>query len=163
MGLLLGGLLASPAQAFSTGITSPNFNASGCNLCHFGGTMPTVTLTGPTTVMPSDTNVYTLQIMNPGGQNSGGLNVSALDGVFATGGPDSANTQALTDLAGRAEITHTSPKAAVSNVTTFSFLWTAPSSPSAVVTLNGWGNAVNLNGTTGGDRAKWPIWWFSLV
>ena len=48
---------------------------------------------------------------------------------------------------GRAEITHTGPKSAMGGVTTFSFLWTAPSSFSSV-TLQAWGNAVNGNIST---------------
>jgi hypothetical protein len=153
---MVGLLIAvTPARAlgFSTGITTTQFGATGCNQCHSGGTTPTVTLAGPTTVAPASTNEYTLQIFQTGSQSKAGLNVSSLSGKLATGGANSAKTQVLSGTGGRAEVTHTSPKAAVGGVVTFSFLWTAPASFSSV-TLNAWGNAVNGNGTNSGDAAS---------
>ncbi len=151
--MLLVGLTGPAAvHAVSTGITTLSFNAAGCNLCHFGGTTPMVSLTGPTTVTGGSTSVYTLAITNPVGQSFGGLNVSAPSGVLSTGGPDATSTQTLTGTGGRAEITHTTPKAAMSGTTTFSFQWTAPVG-STTVTLAGWGNAVNGNATASGDAA----------
>jgi len=146
---------AAPAFGHSTGITT-NFFANpgaGCNTCHFGGQTPTVTLTGPTSVVPGTTNIYTLTINNPASQQNGGLNVSAPSGTFSTGGADSANTKTLLNPStGRLELTHSGPKAAVSGVTTFSLQWTAPSSFTSV-TLTGWGNAVDGSGTSLGDAA----------
>jgi glucose/arabinose dehydrogenase len=143
---------ASRVQAFSGGITTQNFGAAGCNGCHFGGTMPTATLSGPTLVAPGDTNVYTLQVTEQGTQNRAGLNVSALVGTLTTGGPDSANTQILTGTGGRNEVTHTAAKLAAAGIITFTFQWTAPPS-FASVSLDAWGNAVNGNSSTSGDMA----------
>jgi glucose/arabinose dehydrogenase len=155
MALASAASLAGPpcVRAFSGGITSTSFSAAGgCNDCHTGGQVPTVTLTGATSVDPDSTHEYTVTVSHVGAQDLAGLNVSAVDGVLATGGSDSASTQALTGSGGRAEITHTGPKSGMGSVTTFSFLWTAPSSFSSV-TLQVWGNAVNGNVSTTGDRA----------
>ncbi len=144
--------LSQPTYAFPTGITTQSFGALGCNQCHSGGATPVVTLSGPTEVAPDSTSEYTLQIFAIGSQTKGGLNVSTVLGTLATGGSNFTNTQVLTGTSGRGEVTHTSPKAAVDGVITFTFLWTAPSSFTSA-TLNAWGNAVNgVNGNSG-DRA----------
>ncbi len=144
---------AANVHAFSGGITTFSFGAGGCNSCHFGGTIPTVMLTGPTTVLPSSSNEFTFQVFEVGSQTHAGLNVSALDGVLTTGGGNSANTQVLVGTGSRNEITHTGPKMAAAGVTTFSFFWTAPASFNNI-SLNAWGNAVNFNGTSAGDAAQ---------
>ncbi len=59
----------------------------------------------------------------------------------------------ISGTGGENEITHTAPKAAVAGVTTFSFMWTAPS-VFTNASLDVWGNAVNLDFTTSGDRAS---------
>ncbi len=144
---------AARVAAFSGGITSTSFSpATGCNSCHAGGTAPTVTLTGPASVLPDSTHEYTVTISDVGTQHFGGLNVAGPSGVLATGGGDAGGTQTIAGAGGLAEITHTAPKAASGGVTTFSFLWTAPSSFTSV-TLATWGNAVNGNFSTAGDRA----------
>ena len=144
--------VASRADALSGGITTLSFGVNGCNECHSGGTVPTVSLTGPTVVAPDSINDYTLTITNSGAQTFGGLNVSALIGVLATGGADGTDTQTMTGTGGRAEITHTMAKSAVSGTTTFTFTWTAPSSFTNV-SLEAWGNSVNGNFSTSGDKA----------
>jgi glucose/arabinose dehydrogenase len=144
--------VASRADALSGGVTTLSFGVNGCNECHTGGNVPTVSLTGPTVVAPDSTNEYTLEIVGGGAQTLAGLNVSALIGVLATGGADSTDTQTLSGTGGRAEITHTMAKPAVVDTTTFSFLWTAPSSFTNV-SLEAWGNSVNGNFSTSGDRA----------
>ena len=146
--------LAAPGvHAFSGGITSTSFSATnGCNDCHSGGMVPTVTLTGPAGVDPSSTHEYTLTVSNVGSQDLAGLNVAIADGLLAVGGSDSASTQALTGAGGRDEITHTAPKAGVGGVTTFTFLWTAPAAFTND-TMSAWGNAVNGNLSTTGDHA----------
>lgn len=143
---------ASRAAAFSSGITSNFFPPNGCNACHAGGTAPIVNLTGPATVMPGSTNVYTFEIDNPPLQFLGGLNVSAADGAFSLGGGFSASTRTAIGAGGRVEITHSAPKSSVADVTTFTFRWTAPPAFSNV-TLTAWGNAVNGSGSTSGDAA----------
>ncbi len=142
-------LYATVAHAFATGVTTLSFGSTGCNLCHFGGMVPTVQLGGPAQVDPGSTNEYTLQIGAVGNQNKGGLNVSAPAGVLTTGGSDAADTQVLIGAGNLNEITQTSAKAAVDGTVTFTFLWTAPSSGS--VTLTAWGNAVNGNFRSSGD------------
>ncbi len=144
---------ARRADAFSGGIPSTSFSAvGGCNDCHSGGAVPTVTLTGPTSVDPDATHVYTVTVSKMGAQAFAGLNVAAPMGVLATGGPNSADTTTVVGAGSLDEITHSGPKAAVGAVTTFSFEWTAPSS-FANVTLTAWGNAVNGNVSTSGDRS----------
>ncbi len=139
------------AVAYINGIASTQFvGTNACNDCHSGGARPTVLLVGPTQVAPSSTNVYTLTIetARPGG----GLNVRSALGVMSIGGDAAANTRTVVGAGDRAEITHTMPKAAVNDVVTFTFQWTAPSSFTST-SLIGWGNAVNLGGTSSGDRA----------
>ena len=129
-----------------------NFGPQGCNQCHAGGQTPTVTLMGPTTVDPSSTNEYTLVINVVGSQTSGGFNVSDDFGTLAIGGSNAGQTQTTSGADGRTEITHMSPKSASGGAISFSFLWTAPGSFTSA-TLRAWGNAVNLNGSSTGDRA----------
>ena len=144
---------SSRVAAFSEGITSPSFSADGgCNDCHSGGTAPSVTLLGPTSVEPGSTHQYTLVIGQVGDQTRGGLNVAAPAGTLATGGVDAVATQLLFGAGGRNEITHLEPKAGSGGETRFSFLWTAPPSFTSL-TLTAWGNAVNGNVAITGDRA----------
>ena len=143
---------AARALAFPSGVSTMNFGSLGCNQCHTGGQTPTVSLTGPTTVDPSSTNEYTLVINVIGSQTSGGLNVSDDFGTLAVGGSNAGQTQKTSGADGRTEITHMNPKPASGGAITFSFLWTAPGSFTSA-TLRAWGNAVNLNGSSTGDRA----------
>lgn len=148
-------LIAQLAHASSGGITSNVFPVAGmgCNFCHTGGTVPTVELLGPTNVSPGSTNEYTFRIFEIGSQNHGGLNAAIALGTLSTGGSFSSGTQTmLNGVSGLDEITHTNPKPAVGGMVEFSFLWTAPGSFTDA-TLEVWGNAVNLNSSTGGDRA----------
>lgn len=147
-------LLSAPAaHAFSSGIASPDFNLTGCPLCHAGGTPPTVVFSGPTAVAPNSTVEYTFTIFGNTAQNFGGFNVAAPLGVLTTGGPFAAGTQAITGLLGLAEITHTAPKQGdFLSVVEFSFQWTAPADFTSV-TLRGWGNAVDDDHTPNGDAA----------
>ncbi len=150
--------IAPSAYAFSAGMVSAFFPsaATGCNnlACHGGGTSPAVQLSGPTSVAPNSTNTYTLSVTNPNTQPYAGLNVSAPAGLFSVGGPDSADTQTMTNpVTSLLELTHSAPKPAVSGVTSFSFDWTAPASFTSV-TLAAWGNAVDLSHTGLGDAAS---------
>ena len=110
-----------------------------------------VSISGPTSVAPGSINDYTMIVTDlsvPANQLFAGLNVFAPDGTLAVGGTQSANTQLLSG-----EITHTSPKAqGGSGWVEFSFQWTAPLTFTSV-TLEGWGNAVDLNSNTSGDQA----------
>lgn len=162
-GLILAALVAwsTSAHAFSTGITSNNFPnpPTACNFCHGGGVAPTVTLEcldcdpGPT-VDPLSTHAFKLSVFEIGLQSDAGLNVSATVGTLATGGALAGGTQALIGSGGRAEITHTAPKAMSAGVAEFSLLWTAPNAPGSSATLRAWGNAVNGNSNSAGDAAS---------
>lgn len=144
---------APPAQAFSGGISSAVFTSTGCPLCHFGGTVPTVLLSGPDSVAPGQTVEYTLTIFSNRGQNFGGFNVATSLGTLSVGGPFSAGTHEITGPLSTIEITHSSPKEGnFMNEIEFSFQWTAPSS-FTTATLRGWGNAVDNKGSTSGDAA----------
>lgn len=151
---------ATAAHGFSTGITSNAFPsmATACNFCHGGGVAPTVTLEcldcdpGPT-VDPLSAHTFKLTVFEIGLQDNAGLNVSSLVGTLATGGAFAAGTQALVGTGGRQEITHTMPKPVAAGMAEFSFLWTAPNSPGGSASLLAWGNAVNGNGSSGGDAA----------
>ncbi len=146
--------VAPQARAHSSGdLTSDFLGPTGCNSCHFSGQTPTVTLTGPSPVMPGSTNEYTLSIMNIGQQVFGGLDAYAALGTLSTGGANSAQTQSRTGANLLREITHVGKKASMNGSTTFSFLWTAPDSFTSA-TLNAWGNAVNGDGFSSGDQAS---------
>jgi hypothetical protein len=144
---------AHAALAFSGGIAATVFGATGCPLCHTGGTTPSVILNGPTTVLPGDTATYTFTVFGNPSQPFAGLNVSASDGTLALGGPFSLGTRTVLGILGLVEITHQAPKQGdFLNEVEFSFQWTAPSQASNV-TLRAWGNAVNHNGYASGDAA----------
>ncbi len=141
------------AHAFSNGISTLSFGSSGCNNCHTGGTPPVVTLSGPTLVAPGSTAEYTLRVSTVGSQTRAGMNASMTpSGTLGTGGPDAANTRTISGPSSRTEVTHNSAKPASAGTVAFSFLWNAPSSFSSEA-LRVWGNAVNGNGSTSGDRA----------
>lgn len=145
--------VAPQAHAHSSGdITSNNLDSTGCNACHFGGQTPTVTLSGPSPVMPGSTNEYTLTINNIGQQIFGGLDAYAPLGTLSTGGANAMQTQSRTGANLLQEITHIGKKASVNGATLFSFMWTAPDS-FTTATLNAWGNAVNGDGFSTGDQA----------
>lgn len=150
---------ATAAQARVLGVTSDQFAdpSQGCNNlgCHAGGKAPAVVLSGPTLVAPGSTNIYTLSVHGSGHQQSAGLNVTADDGDFSLGGPDSTDTQILMNpVSLDNEVTHTAAKPAVNGVTTFSFNWIAPPAAFTTLTLDAWGNAVDGNGLNTGDAAS---------
>ncbi len=148
------------ASAFSGGITTTSFPvpAQGCNFCHGGGSAPVAILEcvdcdgGLPIVEPLSMHEFKLTVFEIGFQDNAGLNVSSELGTLATGGAFASGTTAIAGTGGRLEITHTSPKAAASGMTEFSFLWTAPAADTTA-TLAAWGNAVDGNGSTAGDGA----------
>jgi hypothetical protein len=103
-----------PANASSGGISGfSGKSGSTCTACHSSSTsVPTITLTGPTTVTSGSTNSYTLSVSVITAGN-GGLDVAASAGTFAAG----SGTQVL-----NGEITHTAP----SSTHSWTFTWTAP-------------------------------------
>ncbi len=143
---------AGSSGAKMTGITG---KSAGCNPCHSGGTAPTVTITGPTSVTVGSTNEYLLQVFDVGSQHYGGLDASATGGTLATGGSYSTGTQLSSG-----EITHTAAKGSDGTSVKFSFFWTAPISTGAYA-LQAAGAAVNGDGGTGGDN--WSTTSFSIT
>jgi len=147
-GLLALLLVLAPAHlpASSGGITtfSGQFGPD-CNACHSGGSIPTVTLGGPTSLAPGATGSFTLTITNLGiSQRAGGLDVSADGGSFV-------RTDAGTRVEA-GEIVHNSPRTQAGGQVVFSFDWVAPVNPGSY-TIYGAGNAVNLAQATNGDAA----------
>ena len=150
--------LPGTATAFSGGISgcsdSPDSMATcssftgtqvgSCSNCHSGGVEPTVSLSGPTTVMPGSTHTYTFTIMG-GQQVAGGLNVSTDAGILMAA---DSNTRVQSG-----EVTHSSPLSVDENGNVvFTFDWTAPDSGMAV--LYAAGNSVNRDSNTSGDSAS---------
>ncbi len=142
---LVSSLVASAALASSGGVNSVGVN--GCNACHTGGTAPTVTL-GPTmTLGPAQAGVFTLSVSSTNGTHAGFLVTASQAGTFTPSAGQRLNP------AGTA-LTHSAPreKDATGNVR-FEFKWTPGASVQGPVTLSGWGNSVDLLGTSQGDRA----------
>lgn len=114
------------AFSFSGGVSGYSGNpatngGNTCSSCHSGGTIPTVNLTGPSSVQPGTVSTFTFTISG-GQQNSGGLNISANGGVLIS-------TQASTRLQA-AEITHNQRAIAATDGTiSWSFDWQAPTTP----------------------------------
>ena len=118
-----------------------------CTSCHGGGSVPTVTLEGPTLVQAGKAYTYSL-LVSGGQQDHGGLGVSVTDGALA-------DTTGETRVDGNAdELTHSAKKPADANGDVrFEFEWTAPAL-SGALTMYGSGNSVNNNFSTSGDSAN---------
>lgn len=140
--------IPAETQAYSSGLIGQTTN--GCT-CHFNQSDETsLTLTSSTgtfEVEPGGTLTLTLQVAHAS-QQAAGTNIVVRDASNAKAGtlaPDDADLQLVSS-----ELTHRSPKGMVNGRTTFTFTWTAPSTP-GTYTLYAAGNAVNLNGNTSGD------------
>lgn len=141
--LLLG--IAVAAYANSNGMTgkTKRDGGEGC-FCHGASPSPNVNvlINGPDTVDAGATADFTVT-MTGGPLVRGGTNIAALNGdLNITDG----SLQKIGD-----ELTHTSPKAPLSNTVTFNFSYTAPGTP-GVDTLYANGNSVNFNGSSDGDE-----------
>ncbi|HEY3594278.1 MAG TPA: choice-of-anchor V domain-containing protein [Polyangiaceae bacterium] len=144
--------VAGNAQAFPTGVNSSQFPSltTGCNGCHSGGTAPSVTLTADSNCLSTGaTTILHGTVTATNGNEAGwNLRVSIGAGALSVGGADSSLTQLR-----NAEITHTAPKtAAADNLIHFSATYTAPAN-ATTTTFTMWGNSVNGNGSSSGDRA----------
>ncbi len=148
--LLLTLLLATPlvANALPTGIGGYSGKAGGpvCSGCHTAGaTVPTVAITGPATLTAGMTGNYTLTITG-GPAKVAGMNVS-LSGA-------NSGTAAFTAGTGsklvNAELVHSAPMAAVTNVATFSFAVKAPLT-AGIFTLSAAGLSANNDTFETGD------------
>lgn len=138
------------AFAFSTGVDgysgNPATNAGDyCSICHTGGVLPTVTLSGPTSVNVGTVHTYTLEVRG-GQQVAAGLDVSATAGTLSV-------IDAGTHLQ-NGEITQNAPRAVdLFGRASFTFDWTAPAVPGSA-TLYAAGNSVDLAGAFSGDAAR---------
>ena len=144
-GALLALGIAAPALALPEGITGySGKDGRFCNACHSGGGVPTVTLTGPTTVAPGSTNTYVLTITG-GAAEAGGLNaaVDVPDAIMGATG----------ELRVRAnEVTHSDEVDFENGVLAFTFTVRAPPN-NGEFRIFAAGNSTNDNGEPTGDRA----------
>ncbi len=129
-----------------------------CTACHFGGKVPTVAFTGPTTLAPGATGDFTFTVTSsaPSVQTNAGFNVAADGGKLAV---VSGQGEQLCDPGvspcGNVghELTHTAPKKNdASGHAMWTFKWTAPSTP-GLYTLWGAGNSVHVDSDPTDDRA----------
>jgi hypothetical protein len=115
-----------------------------CTNCHSGGSVPTVTLTGPTSLATGESGTYTLTITG-GAAVVGGLDVSTTGGTLQATG---SNTRLSSS-----EITQTASTSFAAGSLAYTFTLVAPSTP-GTVTLYGSGLSANGNGSTSGDSAS---------
>lgn len=140
-GVLAASFFSLTAYANSTGINGRSGKQgvtcmdSACHGANPSSAIPTVELTGPSTLAAGETGNYSLTITGGPGVKAG-MNVAVSDngGTLAKSGTD------LKVLAG--ELTHTAPKAFTSGQVRFDFSLVAPAS-SRTVTLYASGNSVN--------------------
>lgn len=141
-------LVAAPAalanQGGVAGYTGkPNAQApqgESCNKCHNGGTTPTVTFEGPTSLAPGAQAEFKLIVAT--GQSRAGAGVASSAGTLAPGA-------GLRDSFG--EMVQDNPVTVSGGRATFTFTVKAPATPGNI-TL--WGVGLASNGAgTGGDRA----------
>lgn len=156
----VGYLLNSPdvhsySNGSMTGRTSTT--SAGCD-CHTPSSSPSTTLSvsgGSLTVDPGSTTSYTLTVANSARAAAGtdiGVKTSSTGNTSAgTLAPAVGSGLQLTGT----ELTHTSPKTISAGQASFSFTWTAPTTP-GVYYIQAAANAVNLNGSNdGGDQWNW--------
>ena len=130
--------LSSSAYAYPNGISGMSGKSgSTCTMCHSSGTgIPSVAISGPTTVTSGATVTYTLS--NNGTPNSG-LDVASTAGTFTAG----STTQVMSG-----EITHLA--ALTTAPLSWSFSWTAPTvTTPTTVTLYGASISGGYGGSTG--------------
>lgn len=129
---------------FSTGITGVTQKGSspGCT-CHAPSPTSTVNvaITGPETLEIGEDALYTVTITG-GPLAAAGTNIAVSGGTLA---PE--NGLRLQS----AELTHVSPRPAVSGQVVYTFQYTAPATP-GTQTIYANGNSVNLNGNNTGDQ-----------
>jgi uncharacterized protein (TIGR03382 family) len=119
--------------------------ASGCHSFNPSAAIPTVELTGPTTLQAGATGNYKLTIRG-GAAVKGGMNVA----VSNSGGTLNPAGGDLKLLAG--ELTHTAPKNFTNNEVSFDFTLVAPAA-AGTSKLFASGNSTNGNGSNDGDRS----------
>ena len=146
------GLTVRSAQAYETGITGYSGKRAGitCNLCHAGGTAPSVHFEGPMQVATGSTAMFLFVVQSraPSTQVFAGFDVAANAGQLNVVAGENEQRPGGTN-----ELTHTSPQANDANgVAAWRLSWQAPSS-AGTYTLFGAGNSVNDNFSNIGDKA----------
>jgi hypothetical protein len=134
------------ARAHSAGVSGfSGQQEQTCNHCHYGGTSPTVTLDGPSTLAPGAAGDYTLTIRG-GAAVVGGLDVS-VDDAGASLVPVSPDTRRVRTT-GFDEVIHTAPSSfAADGTLRFRFRLVAPSAAGAL-TLFAAGNSCHRRRTS---------------
>ena len=145
--------LPAEASAYAGGITGAGtifYAVDGCT-CHGNGTPSDATslslssAAGKFEVEPGATLTLTLQVSHAS-QAGAGLNVVVVDGNMQRVGTFEPNTaDGVRTGPGNREVTHINRKGMVNGKATFTFTWTAPSTP-GTYTIHAAGNAVNGNG-----------------
>jgi hypothetical protein len=152
-------ILSYSVESSSSGKTGHTSSlSSGCGSCHGSSASSSTTLgitsgSGSFSVAAGSTTSFTLTVSNAS-QSKAGFNL----GVFTT---ETGNTKTGTITAGTGskvvggELTHSAPKTMSSGSTSFSFSWTAPSTPGTYY-MRAIGNAVNGNfSADSGDDWNW--------
>ncbi len=157
--LLIVMIIPVMALAYSGGPPDGRTGAPGeltCqNSCH--STFPlnsgdgTLTISGPAQYQPDMTYSITIELSDPG-QSRWGFEITPLD-IGTVTITDAANTQ-LSTSNGKSYVKHTSTGTFSGNSNgpvSWSFDWTAPSSPPDSIIFYAAGNAANNNGNNSGD------------
>lgn len=143
-------IFSSPdVSAYPTGITG--FSTSGCT-CHTpvpntATSLSLTSATGQLTVEPGQTITLTLAVAHTSMQ-AAGTNIAVKQGNTNVGTLAVVSGQGLRAEGG--ELTHSTPKTMTGGSASFTFTWTAPTTP-GTYTLTAAGNTVNRNGSSTGD------------
>ena len=132
---------SSPALARSAGI-----EATGCDTCHRGGAVPTVTLTAePMNAAVGQVITLTIGVSQTNGSTAGFYLTTAHDA------PGKFEAFEAGTVASSSGIIHSMPRAGSGGITTFKARWTA-SAPTGVA-FDVYALSANGNKTNGGDGA----------
>lgn len=148
--LVLASVFTSKAHAYSSGIVGQT--TAGCT-CHSPGQSANTSLSfasasGSFTVAPGGTLTITLAVAHSS-QAAAGANIGVVNSSSQNAGTLSPASGSGLSLSS-SELRHSSPKAMSGGEATFTFTWTAPTTP-GTYTIRAAGNAVNDNGGTSGD------------
>lgn len=143
-------LAADRAYAYSSGITGQT--TAGCT-CHSPGQSSATSLSftsgsGAFTVAPGGTLTITLAVAHSS-QSAAGADIGVVNSSNQNAGTLSPASGSGLSLSSN-ELVHNTPKAMSGGQASFSFTWTAPSTP-GTYTIRAAGNAVNDNGNNSGD------------
>lgn len=138
-------LLASSAFAHSTGAANYARAGASCTGCHQGGPLPTVQLSGPTSLQAGSIGTYTFTITGGAGV-TGGMAVST-----ETSGAQLIPLSGL-KADGARKITHSSPGDFVGDRLVYTFELKAPGTNGTLL-LEAAGNSTNDSSDNTGDNA----------